>query len=81
MPTERHEGPRLQVTVAPSGSQAARSLVFEPANCTRIDTHIDETSNDGSRSMPVAHGHVEIECRTAAGDGISGSVDFAGCRH
>jgi len=80
MPTERHQGPRLRVVVAASGSRAARSVVFEPGDCTRIKTHIDERSDAEAAAELHAHGHVEIECRTAAGDGISGSVDFDDCR-
>lgn len=79
LPTERHQGPRLQVVVGSAGSRAARSVTFEPGDCTRIDTHIDERSQGDA--APGAHGHVEIQCRTAAGDGVSGSVDFADCAH
>jgi hypothetical protein len=78
MPTDRHQGPRLQLVVAASGSRAARSVVFEPGDCTRINTHIDERVKADSELR--AHGHVEIECRTASGDAISGSVDFDDCR-
>ncbi|MBV8199613.1 MAG: hypothetical protein JOZ15_03210 [Acidobacteria bacterium] len=84
-PTDTLQGLQLEVLLAPAAGGAtaggaARSVVFEMRDCKELHSRVEDGKSWKDAQQGDAHGHLELQCQAASGDGIVGKVQFSHCR-